>query len=159
LSPPCGDYKHQFKKKKKIEDKLGILLAPSHHDRVHRIYLVMPRTNVGKFIRVMDDQFPILECMYIYSRIDAVLPVTFQAPNLCHLTLWTTAPLQAIWLPGFRSCPSWRGWTLYLNLLLPTMKSKGSCARPRALSHFLIYAGFSSKVRSHIHIWRVLLLG
>jgi hypothetical protein len=70
------------------EDELGIFLALSYRDRVRHIYFWM-LPNVGKFVSVMDDQFPILERMYIHSQTEeVVLPVTFQAPNLRNLTLW-----------------------------------------------------------------------
>ena len=67
------------------EDESGILLALSHRDRVRHIYLRMP--SVGKFVTVMDDQFPILERIYIYSWTEVALPVTFQAPNLRYIRL------------------------------------------------------------------------
>jgi hypothetical protein len=69
------------------EDESGIFLALSHRDRVHYVDLWMP--NVEKFITVMDDQFPVLEYMYINSWTEMALPVTIQAPKLRHLTLWT----------------------------------------------------------------------
>jgi hypothetical protein len=69
------------------EDESGILLALSHRDRVRHIYFsLLP--NMEKFITAMDDQFPILERMHIDSE-TVDLPVTFQAPNLRHLTLRT----------------------------------------------------------------------
>jgi hypothetical protein len=72
------------------EDESGILLALSHRDRVRRVdFWMLP--NVGKFVAVMDDQFPALERMYIFSRTEVVLPVTFQAPNLRQLRLWTAS--------------------------------------------------------------------
>jgi hypothetical protein len=74
------------------EDESGILLALSHRDRVRRIHFWM-LPNVGKFVTAMDDQFPILESIYIDSReCPGVLqvPVTFQAPNLRYLRLWAT---------------------------------------------------------------------
>jgi hypothetical protein len=71
------------------EDESGILLALSHPDRVRHISFEMP--NVGKFITVMDDEFPILERMCIYSPTEVVLPVTIQAPNLRQLRLWTAS--------------------------------------------------------------------
>jgi hypothetical protein len=75
------------------EDESGILLALSLRDRVHHIHLSMLR-NVGKFVTVMDDQFPSLEHMYIRTRTEeVVLPVTFQAPNLRHLRLWRASLL------------------------------------------------------------------
>jgi hypothetical protein len=67
------------------DDESGILLALSHRDRVRHIYFEMQ--NVGQFVTVMDDQFPILERMYILSLTEVALPVTFQAPNLRHLRL------------------------------------------------------------------------
>jgi hypothetical protein len=45
--------------------------------------------NSAKFITAMSNQFPILERVYIFSRTDMVLPVTFQAPNLRHFRLMT----------------------------------------------------------------------
>ena len=69
------------------EDELGILLALSHRDRVRRIGL-WELLNVGKFVTAMDDQFPILERMYVRSQTEVALPVTFQAPNLRRLRLW-----------------------------------------------------------------------
>jgi hypothetical protein len=71
------------------EDESGIFLALSHRDRMHLIYFWIP--NPGKFVTVMDDQFPLLEHMQIYSQTEVVLPVTFQAPNLRHLILWTAS--------------------------------------------------------------------
>jgi hypothetical protein len=72
------------------EDESGIFLALSHRDRVHRIWFWM-LPNVEKFVTVMDDQFPLLELMYIRSRNEVALPVTFQAPNLRHLDLWAAS--------------------------------------------------------------------
>jgi hypothetical protein len=68
------------------EDESGILLVLSHRDRVRRIDL-WNFPNAGKFLTVMDDQFPALEHMYIHSWTEVDLPVTFQAPNLRHLVL------------------------------------------------------------------------
>jgi hypothetical protein len=74
------------------KDESGILLALSHRDRVRRILLwpgMLP--NLSKFITAMDGQFPVLERMYIHSQTEAVLPITFQAPNLRHLGLKTAS--------------------------------------------------------------------
>jgi hypothetical protein len=46
---------------------------------------------MGKFITVMDDQFPILERLYVNSRTEVVLPEMFQAPNLRSLRLFTAS--------------------------------------------------------------------
>jgi hypothetical protein len=70
-----------------IEDESGILLALSHRDRVRHIHFSM-LPNMGMFVMVIDDQFPVLEHMYIHSRTELDLPETFQAPNLRHLILW-----------------------------------------------------------------------
>jgi hypothetical protein len=70
------------------EDESGILLALSHRDRVRHIYFSrLP--NVGKFVTVMDDQFPSLERLYVTGKTptEVGLPVMFQAPNLRHLRL------------------------------------------------------------------------
>jgi F-box-like len=87
-SPPLPLSIH-YSGKITADDESGILLALSCRDRVRHIYLWM--SNVGKFVTVMDDQFPILEQIYIHSRTELDLPVTFQAPNLRHLRLWTAS--------------------------------------------------------------------
>jgi hypothetical protein len=79
------------------EDESGILLALSHRDRVRHIYLrhiyFWHPPNVEKFVTAMDGQFPTLERMNIESRTEVFLRVTFQAPKLRHLRLWTAASL------------------------------------------------------------------
>jgi hypothetical protein len=72
------------------KDESGILLALSHRDRVRRV-LFRRLPNLGKYIKVMDGQFPILERLYISSKTALVLPVTFQAPNLHRLGLKTVS--------------------------------------------------------------------
>jgi hypothetical protein len=68
------------------EDESSIFLALSYRDRVRHVdFWMLP--NLGKFVTVMEDQFPVLERMYIHSRTDVSLPVTFQAPNLRRLRL------------------------------------------------------------------------
>ncbi|KAI0245584.1 hypothetical protein BJV78DRAFT_335253 [Lactifluus subvellereus] len=77
------------------EDEEGILLALRHSDCVHYIALYSPSPKLRKIITTMDGQFPILECLYIWSPIEdntsLVLPRTFQAPHLRHLVLWRFA--------------------------------------------------------------------
>jgi hypothetical protein len=89
-SPPLPLIIHYHKNREiTAEDESGLLLALSHRDRVRRIDLWGPPNVVGKSVRVMDDKFPILEQMNIYSwtQVAVDLPMTFQAPNLRHLTL------------------------------------------------------------------------
>jgi hypothetical protein len=97
-SPPLPltiDYHTMGPREMTAEDESGILLALSYRDRVRHIDFWMLPT-VGKFITVMDDQFPILERMHIYSRTEVVLPVTFQAPHLRHLRLWRASlPIES----------------------------------------------------------------
>jgi hypothetical protein len=75
------------------EDEEGALLALSHRDRVRRICLLLQASTLRKFILVMDEQFPVLERIYVACRPDesTILPRTFQAPNLRHLGLWTSS--------------------------------------------------------------------
>ena len=79
------------------EDDEGILLALRHTDRVHYIHLDFPSPKLLKFITIMDEQFPILERMYIWSRTEGdrslVLPRTFQAPLLRHFALSIALPI------------------------------------------------------------------
>ncbi|KAI0247551.1 hypothetical protein BJV78DRAFT_909918 [Lactifluus subvellereus] len=75
------------------EDEKDILLALRHSDRVHYIRLNLSTPKLRKIITTMDEQFPILERMYIRPWIDGslVLPRTFQAPHLRHLFLRSAA--------------------------------------------------------------------
>jgi hypothetical protein len=77
------------------EDEEGVLLALLHSDRVRRISLKTPASKLGKFITALDDQFPILERVYMrpQSKEDTrlIFPQTFQAPHLRHLNLVYTA--------------------------------------------------------------------
>ena len=77
------------------EDEEGILLALKHSDRVHYMSLFLPTRKLQKIIATMDEQFPILERLYIVSGTvgdrSLVLPRTFQAPHLRHLFLWPAA--------------------------------------------------------------------
>jgi hypothetical protein len=73
------------------EDEEGILLALQHHHRVQRIRLEMPVPSLQKLVTAMDDEFPMLEFLYITAPTEQdtglVLPQTFQAPHLRHLVL------------------------------------------------------------------------
>ena len=73
------------------EDEENILLALRHSDRVHYISLDLPPPKMRKIITTMDEQFPILERLYILSQTrgdgSLVLPRTFQAPLLRHFLL------------------------------------------------------------------------
>ena len=73
------------------EDEEGIILALQHRDRVRRIRLEMPASNLQRLITAIDDEFPMLEYLYIASNhphdTGLILPNTFQAPQLCHLVI------------------------------------------------------------------------
>jgi hypothetical protein len=75
------------------DDEEGALLALSHSDRIRRISLWVPASNLGKFITAMDEEFPILERMCLGSQSEdstrMAFPGTFQAPNLRHV--WTAS--------------------------------------------------------------------
>jgi len=77
------------------KDKVGIMLALQHHDRVCRICLGIDVTDLQKFIVAMDKEFPILEGLLInpltYNDIGLKLPKTFEAPHLHHLALFSLA--------------------------------------------------------------------
>ena len=77
------------------EDEEGILLALQHRHRVQRIRLEMPVPNLQKLVTTMDDEFPMLEFLYITAPteqdVSLVLPQTFQAPHLRHLVLITSS--------------------------------------------------------------------
>ncbi|KAH9981810.1 hypothetical protein BJV74DRAFT_887316 [Russula compacta] len=73
------------------EDEEGIMVALQHRDRVRRIRLWMPIPDLRKLIVAIDEEFPVLEYLYIdpQTRDDTglMLPKTFQAPHLRHLIL------------------------------------------------------------------------
>ena len=73
------------------EDERGIMFALEHRDRVRRIFLKMPVPSLQKVIKAIDDQFPMLEYLYIAPPFGHnarfVLPATFRAPELNYLLL------------------------------------------------------------------------
>jgi hypothetical protein len=93
-SPPLPIIIDYWDKDRKItaEDEEGVLLALSHRDRLRRIRFWVPTPSLRKFIAAMNEQFPILERLYIVSKTEGptapVFPGTFQAPNLRRIGLW-----------------------------------------------------------------------
>ena len=82
------------------EDEGRIRSALECRDRVQRIFLDMPFASLQKVIKAMDGQFPMLEYLYITppTTHDAhlVLPATFRAPQLIHLSLnYFDSPTQS----------------------------------------------------------------
>ena len=74
------------------KDELVISRAFQIRDRVRRIALIIPPASLHRLLLPMDDTFPILERLYLSStanEADAglILPTTFMAPNLRHITL------------------------------------------------------------------------
>jgi len=73
------------------EDETGIMIALEHRDRVQRICLRMPIPSLQKVIKAMDNQFSMLEYLCItppaVHNAHLVLPATFRAPQLRHLSL------------------------------------------------------------------------
>ena len=78
-----------------ILDELGIYNTLRLHGRVRRIELSLPPSNLHNTLALMEENFPILEHLYISGpfspdsghRLPLTLPKTFLAPNLLHLTL------------------------------------------------------------------------
>ena len=77
------------------EEEEGILLALQHRERVRRICLDLPASNLRTLIMAMDGQFPTLALLCIWSRTNddptLMLPKTLQAPHLHHLLLFRAA--------------------------------------------------------------------
>ncbi|KAH8995981.1 hypothetical protein EDB92DRAFT_111668 [Lactarius akahatsu] len=73
------------------KDELGIHHALRLRDRVRRIVLHFPPSAMHQFLMLMDGPFPILERLSLSFPADKmtglILPNTFLAPNLRHLTL------------------------------------------------------------------------
>src|SRR5712671_4383721 len=71
----------------------GIQIALWHRDRVRRIRLSRPVLNLQKLIMSINDEFPMLEYLYIrplgtYGTSPSLALPTLQASNLCHLILY-----------------------------------------------------------------------
>jgi len=73
------------------EDEGDIVLALQHRDRVRRIRLWMLLPNLQRLLVAMDEEFPMLEYLYVAPLakhdLGLALPRTFQAPHLRHLVL------------------------------------------------------------------------
>lgn len=78
-----------------VQDEEGIMLALQHHNRVRRIRLRVPTSNLRKLVMAIDEEFPMLEHLYIGPptefHADLTFPQTFQAPHLRYLLLKTFA--------------------------------------------------------------------
>src|SRR6267154_643610 len=92
LSPPLPltvDYDSNFGFT--AEDEDGILLALEQRHRVRHLRLTFPVQNLRKLVMAIDEEFPILEYLIMYSPLKdntaLMLPETLQAPNLHHLLL------------------------------------------------------------------------
>jgi len=72
-------------------DEEGIMLALQHHHRVRSIRLLMPIPNLQKVSVALDNDFPMLEWLYIRPpakrKRSLILPKSFRAPHLRHLNL------------------------------------------------------------------------
>jgi hypothetical protein len=91
-SPPLPLVVGYFRNNRELtsEDEEGIILALKQRDRVHRVRL--HNATMQKLFVAMDDEYPILEYLYISRRIEddstiSRFPESLQAPHLRHLTL------------------------------------------------------------------------
>jgi hypothetical protein len=74
------------------EDEDEIVLALKQRNRVRRVRLHMPVTNLQKLVMAIDEEYPSLEYLVIMHRTDdnsttLIFPEAFQAPRLRHLLL------------------------------------------------------------------------
>ena len=76
-----------------VEVEESIILALQHRDRVRRIRLQLPPSNLQRLVSAIDGEFPMLEYFYFASRRDTslIFPETFRAPHLRHLITMNTA--------------------------------------------------------------------
>ena len=124
------------------KDEEGILLALRHRHRVHRIRLEMSVRNLQTLVTAMDEEFPMLEFLYITAPTEQdsnlVIPQTFQAPHLRHLVLdnvicpitspllTPTAGLVTLSLMEIRSSANLRPHDLLQRLaLMPQLETLG----------------------------------
>src|SRR6266851_2525520 len=77
------------------EDEEGVVLALQHRNRVRRIRIQMPASNLERLIAAIDGEFPVLE--YLYFELPGLMfPETLQAPRLRHLILLNmTIPMRS----------------------------------------------------------------
>ncbi|KAI9512947.1 hypothetical protein F5148DRAFT_559957 [Russula earlei] len=102
------------------EDDEGILIALQHRNRVRWVRVWRPVPNLEKLIMAIDEEFPMLEYLYIgpSTKHDTslILPKTLQAPHLRHLILYNfTFPIGS---PFLTTIPALV--TLSLNDILPS---------------------------------------
>ena len=75
------------------EDEEGMMLVLEQRDRVRRVRLHLPVSNLRKLIMAFDDEYPVLEYLIFGPSIEdnninaLMLPETLQAPHLRHLSL------------------------------------------------------------------------
>jgi hypothetical protein len=145
-SPPLPliIFYHDCNHQMTAEDEEGALLALRHHDRVRHIALWALARTLEKFITAMDEEFPILEHIYIRSLTDSgrdtnsIIPRTFQAPNLRHINLdytalpigssllTTTTGLVTLWLGSIpRSAYFTPSYILTRLSLMPQLETLG----------------------------------
>jgi hypothetical protein len=78
-----------------VRDEEGILVALRHRSRIRRIRLRVPASNLRKLIRAIDEEFPMLEHLYLGPpteyNMSLTFPPKFQAPRLRYLLLKTFA--------------------------------------------------------------------
>jgi hypothetical protein len=85
------------------KDEEGIMLALRHCDRIRRIHLYLPISSLQKLIASIDNEFPMLEYLYLAPSMkhdtQLTIPLTFQAPQLRHLILeHITSPIGSPFL-------------------------------------------------------------
>ena len=91
------------------QDELGIYQALRLHGRVRHIELILPPSILHKALGLMNENFPILEHLYLglsslfspdgghsLPPLPLALPKAFLAPNLLHLTLPSISPLRRL---------------------------------------------------------------
>ncbi|KAI0295737.1 hypothetical protein BC826DRAFT_269012 [Russula brevipes] len=120
-SPPLPlviDYVDRYRKVT-TQDEEGVVLALQHRDRVRRIRLRMPIPNLQELVAAMDDEFPVLEYLYIAPDTKhetcLTLPNAFRAPHLLHLVLNVACPIRSPLLTTMAGLV-----TLSLNNILPS---------------------------------------
>ena len=91
LLPPLPLVVNYRSRNIRARDELGISHVLRLRDRVRRIDIRLPPSNLRKLLVLMDEPFQILEHLHLASTTDQdtslILPETLLAPNLRHLTL------------------------------------------------------------------------
>jgi hypothetical protein len=151
-------------------DEQAIILALRHRDRVRRIRLQMPISNLQKIVPALDGEFPILQYLYVEPPIGTTtddtsprlrISKTFRAPRLCHLALMnfnftlrspllsTSVPLVTLSLQEIHPAYFHPNELLCYLSLMPQLETLGIDFYPRFINDDIEIALLDTSIMTH----------